>query len=278
VGVRRLREGLRPAEALFGAWAVFAAAWLVASFTTHSSVPLVAFTTPAALLVGPALASGIGASLRADWRVPALVLPAAAAALALSVVFLLDWADAERVGDSGEQLRVWLFLVLAGGLLAVPAVSRTMAPALVMAALVLALPFTAAGLFTVSAGTGDDPFASPYSPRQARDLRDLALETAARSGGAIVIHPDLREAATWPFRDSGTVVIASRAPETAAILVWPAALPAPEGFTALEGNWSLTRDVEQPTSGFLEYLHWLFDRNTLAITGGKVAVYLKADE
>ena len=94
-------------------------------------------------------------------------------------------------------------------------------------------------------------------------MRDAALETVAAQGGSIVIHPDLESDVTWPFRDSGELVIASRLPDDARVVIWPAAAPAPEGFSPLSGNWQLLREPQAPVSDFLDYLRWFTDRNVL---------------
>jgi len=129
------------------------------------------------------------------------------------------------------------------------------------------------GVLNVALSNRLEPVPSPISPRQARDLRDLALATQADQGGTIVIHPNFEKDITWPFRDSGKLVIASRVPSDATFVLWPPGAPAPEGLAPVEGQWALTRSIEPPTTGFLGYLGWFTDRDKVRITSEPVAVY-----
>jgi hypothetical protein len=137
------------------------------------------------------------------------------------------------------------------------------------------VPFLSGGL-GVGLSAGSEPSPSPYLTGQAHELRDIALQTAAANHGTIVVHPDLADDVTWPFRDSGTIVVASRVPGDAAIVLWPAGQPAPSGYTALSGDWALIGDVQPPTADFLTYLRWIANRGTAKNNSEPIAVYLKA--
>ena len=80
---------------------------------------------------------------------------------------------------------------------------------------------------------------------------------------------------TWPFRDSGVLLVSSRVPDTAEFVVWPLDAPPPVGFVVLAGDWALTETIRTPTADLLDYLHWLLDRNTLAARPDQIAVYTR---
>jgi hypothetical protein len=132
------------------------------------------------------------------------------------------------------------------------------------------------GTARISTGAGE-PLVSPLSPQGARDLRNIALESVAATGDLIVAHPDLEEDLVWPFRDSGTILIATRIPPAAGFVLWPVDAPAPAGFRPIEADWALTRTIRAPTADTLEYRHWLLDRNTLASRPDRIAVYTRAE-
>ena len=102
-----------------------------------------------------------------------------------------------------------------------------------------------------------------------------ALETVRESPGLLVVHPSFEQDITWPFRDSGTLVVSSRVPENAAILIWPKTAPRPEGFNAVEGDWNLLQSPELPTDSPLNYLRWFTNRNSLAINATAASVYVR---
>jgi len=273
-----LAHAFRPRDLVLLAWTAGAFLWLLSSANAHSAVPVVALTTPLALLVGPLLAEGIGALVVADWRYARYLLPFAAFATALVLSVALKWAHANAVGGTAEQVLVAGLGVIAVAALGLLATQRDSRGTLVAAALaVAAVPFLAGGL-GVGFSAGGEPAPSPIITAQAHELRDMALQTAAGGHGSIVVHPSLADAITWPFRDSGTIVIASRVPPDAAFVLWPAAQPQPAGYAAVAGEWSLIRQVMPPTTDFLTYLRWLADRGTVKSTSELIAVYVKAKQ
>jgi hypothetical protein len=259
-------------------WIGAAAAWLWASSQSHNPVPLAALTTPLALLVGPLLARALNAMVRADWTYARLLLPIAGFAATLSLAVAVDWARNERVGDGGQKFVFAATAVVAVSALVILLSSRTSRPTLLAAGLVVAAAPALAGTFGVALSASHEPIPSPLSTAQARELRDIALETVRDRGGLVVVHPSLRDDLTWAFRDSGTIVVSSRIPADAGFVVWPLNLPRPEGFVALEGRWVLKQEVEPPTGGGLQYLRWLIDRHSVQINPSLVAVYVKAKE
>ena len=271
----RAREA-QPDGLILLAWTLFALAWFLGSSRSHGSVPLVALTTPLALILGPALVEAVGAMARADWRYARFLIPAGLLALAVALSFSLDWARDSKVGDGPEQLLV-AGLCLAGlSALGIVASARASMPALFGAVLAVAALPVLSGAFGVGFGAGGEPEPSPVSPAQARQLRAIALDTVAERGGTIVVHSDLAGAVTWPFRDSGSIVVASRVPADAMFLVWPSIAPPPEGFAPLAGEWHLMLDPEAPLSGFLAYLKWFTSHESLDINSASVAVYVRA--
>jgi hypothetical protein len=268
-------EGERPM--LLVAWVAVAGGWFVIGSTANSTVALAALTLPICLVLGPALARSVEAASEADWRPAAWALPVGLAGLGIGLAFLAQWAVAEDVGSSAEVAGALLASLIGAGALALLARTRGSTATVLPAALLLAVPWGASGAFHLAFGPGGEPLASPYSPAQARELRDDALEIAA-GRGPVAVHPSLSSALTWPFRDSGTILVTSRVPESARVLIWPADEPFPEELKRLSGNWALTRDVPPPTDGFLAYLHWYLDRNRLADRPLAVAVYIRTGE
>lgn len=258
------------------AWAAFALAWLVFASTSHQIVPAVGLALPLALLLGRALGRAIPAMLAADWRFARLLLPLAGLAAVLIAFVVVRWARAGEVGDAASQAKVWLYAIVFVAALGVVGAYRTSRPALLAAALVPGAALLLFGASGVAFTSPDEPLPSPASPQQARDLRDFALQAAEDRGGAIAVDPAFADALTWPFRDSGNVIVASRVPPLAAVLLWRGDAPRPDGYVPVEGNWALTRAVAPPTDGVLDYLHWLIDRHRLPVTGTAVAVYVRA--
>ncbi len=268
------RLGLARDRALVPAWAGFALAWLLSSLGSHNPAVLAATTLPLALALGPAAVAAVEAMLRADWREARWLIPVALFCLLVAAAFVVDWARVESVTD-GEPQVLFLALVATAALVAVAA--RGSLAALAAPALLLALPLVI-GAIGVALSYGREPLPSSISPDRARELRHLALEAAAGSGGWLVIHADLEPHSTWAFRDSGEVVFAARIPPEATVVVWLAGLPPPPGFDVVDGQWALLDEVQPPTGSLLDYLHWLVDRNSLAITPERVAVYTRSEE
>jgi hypothetical protein len=268
-----LRVAPRP-PAVLSAWLAIAAGWWVFSIGHQTPLPAAAVVLPAALFLGPSAALALQHARRVDIRF-------AAAGLGIFAFFglilganIADWARLERPGDGSERALVALLCL--GALVGIGLLAWARASAaLAIPALLAALAFLTPGALELATGGAADSLASPFSPESARDLRDIALASRAASGIEIVVHPDLEEDVTWPFRDSGVLLVASRVPPTAGFVLWPAGAPAPEGFVRLEGSWALTRRIRAPTADGLDYLHWLLDRNTLASRPEGIAVYTR---
>jgi hypothetical protein len=276
-GFWRVRAADRHTPLLL-AWAALSLPWFLSSFTSHNPAALVALTTPLALALGPVAAGAIAAMFRADWRYARWLLPFAGLAALVALAIVVDWARVEQSGPSGERLLVASILLVSGAGVAAVLLQPGAAACLVAAAVVaLGLPALASTM-GVALSAGQEPIASPLSPAGARNLRDLAVQLRAEQGGPIVIHADLREAMTWPFRNSGLITLDSRPGPGAAILILPDGAQPPPGYVPLEGNWALSEEVLPPTASSLKYLHWRVDRNDLAIRPLKVAVYTGTTE
>ncbi len=259
-------------------WAAFAALFFVSSLQTHSAISVVALTTPLALILGPALVEALSAMWRADWYYARWLVPGALLAAAVALMFSIDWARNGRVGDVREQLLVAGLCVITAAALAILATSRESAPTIFAALIALvAIPMLSAA-FGIGLASSGEPSPSPVTPQQARELRGIALQTARDKAGLIVVNDAFKDDITWPFRDSGSIVVASRAPADASILVWPGDAPPPEGFARLEGDWQILQDRTPPTGSFLKYLWWFTNRNVLKVTTEPVAVYVRAGQ
>jgi hypothetical protein len=268
-------EGQRPTILIL--WVAVAGGWFVIASTANSTVALAALTMPICLVLGPAIARCAEAAAEADWRPAAWALPVGLVGIGIALAFLMQWAVADDVGPGMEQAAAAIATLVGAAALGFLAFTRGSAATLLPAALLLAIPWGASGAFHMAFGPAGEPMASPYSPAQARELRDDALAIAA-GRGPIAVHPALADAVTWPFRDSGIILVTSRVPESATVLIWPADEPFPEDLKRLTGNWALTREVSPPTDGLLDYLHWYLDRNRLAVRPQAVAVYIRAGE
>ncbi|MEO6397168.1 MAG: hypothetical protein ABIP13_01755 [Tepidiformaceae bacterium] len=257
------------------AWALLAFIWLAVSSQSQNPVPLVALSVPLSLLAGPALAEAVAANSRADWQYARFLVPAAIFAAALAFAQSLSWARADKVGSSSEKVLVAGLLVMAFSALGYVAANRRALPTLLIPTFVLALFPLIAGTFGVAFSSPHEPLPSPSSPSQARELREIALESVAAKGGLLVVHPSLEDAITWSFRDSGTLLIASRVPPNAAILIWPANATRPEGFNPLPGPWNLLQSPAAPVGSPLKYLRWFTNRNSLDISSTTASVYVR---
>jgi len=256
-------------------WTAISLVWLLASSQSQNPVALASATLPLALLAGPALAEAARAAGRADWQVARFFVPGAIFAAALAVAQAVRWARTDKVGDASEQVLVAGLLVMAVSALGYVAANRKALPTLLIPAMVAAIFPLVAGTFGVALSSPHEALPSPFSPSQARELRGIALETVRANGGLLVVHPSFERDITWSFRDSGTLVIASRVPENASILIWPAAAPRPEGFNRVEGNWNLLQSPKLPTETPLRYLRWFTNRNGLDITSTAASVYVR---
>lgn len=276
--IHRATRGDRPdpARAELLAWAGFAAAWLVASGGSHSPVPLAGVSIPVALLLGPSLVRLANAALRADWTFARFLVPGMLVSLLVATAFMLQWARDGRVGDSSEKLVVGGLMVVATGATVLVALDRRSRPALAAPAAVIGILPLVSGLSGVAFSLPNEPLPSPVSPFQAREIRDIALRFRDEEGGLIVIHPRFEQDLTWAFRDSGELIVASGSVPDASVVIWPADLAAPEGYSVLDGEWAILRERQGPDADFLDYLRWLANRNTLPTGRVPVTVYLKA--
>lgn len=276
---RVVREGRASRDHLILlAWAGLSLAWLVSSSRSHSPVPVASAALPFALLIGPLLAAASGPVVRADWRLARFLLPVAATCALLALAVVVDWARMGATGDGADWRRVLALAAAAVACLGALAIDRRRAPTLAAAGLVAGVLGLLPGVANIAVTAPNEPLASPASPSEARIARRLVLELASTSGGLVAVHERFADSLTWPFRDSGDLVLSSAAPPAAAALVWPADLPAPEGFARLEGDLAMVEGVAPPTSGFLAYVGWLVDRNILATTGDRAVVYTRDKE
>jgi len=258
------------------AWSSVAFAWLLASTGAHSPVPLVGLSIPLALLAGPALARLANAAWAADWTYARYLVPGMLTALLVAMAFLLEWARDGRAGDTGEKVAVGSLVVVALGCVALLASSRRTVAALAVPAAVIGLLPAISGLSGVAFSGPNEPMPSPVSPVQAREIRDIAIRAREEQGGLIVVHPRFELDLTWAFRDSGELVISSGPVPDASVVVWPADGEAPEGYSILDGDWTVLRERRGPDADLLHYLRWLSNRNTLSVGRVPVIVYLKA--
>lgn len=257
------------------AWALVALAWLLASSQSQNPIALAALTLPMALLAGPAIAEAAIAIARADWQFARFLVPAASFAAALALAQCVGWARENKVGTGSEQILVAGLFLMALSALGYVAANRRALPTLLIPAAVAALFPLFAGTFGVALSSPHEQLPSPVSPSQARELRDIALDSVRSNGGLVVIHPSFEQEITWPFRDSGTLVVASRVPGNATILVWPTAAPRPVGFAPVQGPWNLLQSPALPTQSPLQYLRWFTNRNSLAVSSSSASVYLR---
>lgn len=263
-------------EMLLLAWAALALAWVLISSSASSPVPVVAASLPMAILAGPALARAFDAMLSADWTRARFLIPAALFAAAVALVFMLTWARNGQATDNGEKVLVTALLVFAAFSLGAAAWRREAFPALLAPALVVAGPLLISGGFGIAFNSAGETLPSPISPPQARQLRDTVLQLAHERGGLVVVNDRYADAMTWPFRESGNLVVASRVPADAAVVVWPADATGPQGYDTVPGDWNFEVAPSPPTGGFLDYLKWLSDRGALPVDRVSAALYVKA--
>ena len=258
-------------------WSGAGLAWLVAALSQGGAVVVAAATLPCALLAGLAVVAAVPALRAADWNVARFAIPVGVAMALIGFAYSVDWARVGRVGSDADVARVIALFSAAIAALAVAAVESRSRPALLAPALAISAIVIVVGGFGVGLSGSSEPLPSPVSPQGAQVLRALALETREARGGQIVVHPDFRDAILWPFRDSGDLVIASRVPDDAVVVLWPADMAQPEGFAVVEGEWSLLDSTANPTGGWLAYLRWYSDRNDLSLSHSPMAVYIRSE-
>jgi hypothetical protein len=260
------------------AWVGVAAAWLLVALPEQDPAPLAALAIPVALLTGPELIALFGALQRVEWRFAALPVAGIVSGLFVCEAYIVDWARIGKVGAAHDKLIVTGIVVAVIACAALLASSRRTLAALSVPLLAGAALLFFSAASNVAFGGPSEALPAPVATTQGREIRDAALAARQQSGGLIVVHPDFESDITWPFRDSGDVVLASRVPPDASVVVWPATLPAPDGYSALEGQWSFLELRRGPDGGFLAYLRWLSDRNSLRNGNVAVAVYLRTNK
>lgn len=259
-------------------WAGFALAWLIVSGGSHDPTPLAGVALPFAILLALQLPDLLASLSRVDWRVASAVTAAIIFGLLVTEAWVVDWARVRRAGDDHDKLVVTGLVIATLASAGMLASNRKTAPALAIPVAVAGGMLMLSGASAVAFGGPNEPLPSPIVTAQGREVRDIAVEARKSRGGLIVVHPSFKERMTWPLRDSGSIVLASRVPPDATVLVWPANEPAPEGFAVVEGDWSLVQERHGPDGGFLDYLQWLSNRNSLKITPVPVAVYQRTSE
>ena len=263
-----------PMETLSLGVAGIAMVWFLVALPTHSPFPLAASTFASCLLLGPALARLARRLMALTWRRESWLLLLALALVAIVCYVLSDWARQGHVGGAFERALLVVAGIGAVTALATLATYRESLPLTLLAPVAIGGVLLLAGSSGIALSAAGEPLPEPTSPSSARAIRDVAL-SANTSGGSIVVHERYREAFTWPFRDSGTLVLASKVPAGAGVVVWPADAPPPEGFVALDGRWVFERALDAP-DGFLAFVHWFAERNSLDQRLEIVAVYVRA--
>ncbi len=274
----RERQSLSRAEWILLAWFGFALAWLVAAAGENTVLPVAALSLPLALVAAPAILGGISAAREADWNVSRLAIPVGVVLIVVATAYVADWGRNNMAGNGAEVARVIALYAAGVAALSVASVEARSRGALVVPALGIGAVVVAIGAMGVALSAVDEPIPSPVSPRNAHVLRDLALETRAADGGEIVVHPDFQDDIVWPLRDSGDILIASRVPDDASIVLWPIDMAEPDGFVTVEGDWSLLDRPAAPTSGWLQFVRWYVDRNSLSVSHTRLAVYIRAEQ
>lgn len=260
------------------AWLGAALLWLLAAGGAHDPAPLAAVAIPAALIIGLEFAGLAAALQRVEWRYAAGVLAGALLCLAVIEAYVVDWARVNRPGGADDKLVVTglsIAVVACFGLLF--SNRRTLAavaiPPIAVAALVLL-----SGASAVAFGGPNEPMPSPVATAQGDEVRAIVKSAVKDHGGQVVVHPTFESTMTWALRDTSGVVVASRIPDGATAVVWPVTEPAPEGYAVVEGQWSFTQIRRGPDGGFLAYLRWLSNRNSLKNIPAPLAVYLRATQ
>lgn len=273
----RLRDEGRsptPMETLSLGVAGIAMVWFLVALPTHSPFPLAAATFASCLLLGPALACLAGRLAAMTWRRESWLLLLALALAAIACFVLSDWARQGHAGGAFERTVLVVAGIGAITALGTLATYRESLPLTLLAPVAIGGVLLLAGSSGIALSAAGEPLPGPASPSSARAIRDVAL-SANTSGGSIVVHERYREALTWPFRDSGTLLLASNVPAGAGVVIWPAGAPPPEGFVALDGRWVFERAIDGP-DGFLGFVHWFAERNSLDQRLEIVAVYVRA--
>jgi hypothetical protein len=273
--VRQALPAVGSFEAVLFAWFAIAAGWVLLAGGVHDPLPAAALTASAAPLAGRGVVWLVDALSTADWARAGWPLAAAMFALVTLTGPILDWARLDRVGAVSEVVAV---VALAGvttaalGLLLLWPSTR-LVPLAPIAALA-AIPWLAGG-FAVATGSPHEPLPAPITTLQASEIRDIVQGPARDPAGIVAIHPTLAEALTWPLRGSHGLVVTSRVPPNASIVIWPTDDPPPAGFRSIDGRWVVLRERHGPDIAPLDYLRWLWNRNILPVRDVTAAVYTR---
>ncbi len=264
-----------PVDRLAATWFGLCISWCVVAGGTRDPLPVLALVASAAPLAGRGFAWLIEALGSADWRRAGWPLAGVLFAAATLLGPLLDWARLGRVGPGSEVVAVVVLAgVIAGGLTLLLRRPATRPVAVLPLAVAAAVPWLSGG-FAVAAGSPNEPLPSPVTTVQASEIRDIVTGPARDPSGVVVIHPSLADALTWPLRGSRGLVAASRIPPNAGIVIWQAGGTPPDGFRTFEGRWAVLEERRGPDGGFLDYLRWLANRNTLPVRDLPAAVYIR---
>jgi hypothetical protein len=252
--------------------------WVVMAGWAHDPVPLGAAGLAASAVLGREVPWAWERLREADWLYAGPILAGMVAAALIAEAFVVDWARMDRVGSDRDKFIVTGLVVAVIASMGILASNRRLAPALLAVPVIVAAVPLLSGSFGVAFGGPGEPLPSPVSAVQGREIRDIAVRARQEAGGSIVIHADFEKEMTWAFRDSGEVVLATRIPPDATVVVWPAVEGPPDGYATLDGIWSLQEHRFGPSGGFLDYLRWLTKRNSLPNTVDPVAVYLRTGQ
>jgi len=260
------------------AWFGAALLWLIAAGGSHDPAPLAAVALPAVLLLGLEVPGIADALHRVNWANAGAILAGMLLCLGVMEAYLADWARLNRPGDADEKLIITglaVAVVACFGLLFSnrQLYGAALVPPLFAGALLL---FT--GASGVAFGSPDEPMPSPIATIQGEEIRAIVAKETKENGGEIVVHPSFKDAITWALRDTPHVVVADRIPAGATAVIWPVTEPAPGGYSVVEGQWSFMLTRDGPDGGFLPYLRWLTNRNSLKNVPAPLAVYLKAGQ
>jgi hypothetical protein len=279
-GIAREGSGAfaNPLDRVAATWLAVAGAWCLVAGGSRDPLPVASLTPASALPAAQGLARLIDSVAGADWRRAGWPLAAALIASVTLIGPLLDWARLGRVGPDSEVVAVIALAGVIAGALALLARSPATRPvALLPLAAVAATPWLSGG-FAVASGSPNEPLPSPVTTLQASELRDLITGPSRDPSGIVVIHPSLADALTWPLRGARGLVVASRIPPNAAVVIWEGSATPPDGFGVVEGRWAILRERNGPRGGFLDYLGWLADRNTLPVSDVPAAIFVREAE
>jgi hypothetical protein len=263
-----------PVYAWFGA----ALLWLIAASGAHDPSPLAAVALPAALLIGMEAPGLVAALQRVEWRYASGVLAGMLLCLGVIEAYVVDWARVDRPGTADDKLIVTGLSIAVLACFGLLLSNRRSFGAVAIPPIFVGALLLFSGASGVAFGGPNEPLPSPVATSQSDEIRAIVQSSVKEKGGQIVVHPSFEDSMTWALRDTSGIVVASRIPGDATAVVWPVTEPAPEGYAVVEGQWSFTQTREGPDGGFLDYLRWLSNRNSLKNVPAPLAVYLKAGQ